>query len=212
MAFMQTSFKSGWITDLILPPPPEGKTAQEVLEFGLKLALKMCSDPELMTSLNPLIQSVVRMPDNHDKAVDHAAMCDLFSVDPNPTYAQGSPFTQFAITDKLSMLGGYYTTDLTYHSAIRQTADGMEALTNPGSGVLIYGRFSVKVAEARDPKALDAANGKAWVINFLETNDLRCNVLLSWYIKSSTEKSHRTAHAKFKDMWLQRMKDAGYPS
>jgi len=46
----------------------------------------------------------------------------------------------------------------------------------------------------------------------LETNELKCNVLLSWYIKGSTDKSHRIAHGKFKEEWLRGMVALGFPS
>lgn len=210
MAFMQTTLKSGWITDLVLPHPPEGQTAATVLEAGLALALRMCSDPHLMCRLNPLVQSVAPLAPSDPKAVDAALLAEEFAVDLAADYARG-PFDHFAVTDKLHVLPGY-TTELTYYSAIRATADGMEALTNPGSGVRIYGRFSVKVADGGDAKALDAANSKGWVLNLLETNELHCNVLLSWYIKGSTDKSHRTAHSRFKEEWVKGMAALGFPS
>ncbi|KAH0848625.1 hypothetical protein AYO21_02829 [Fonsecaea monophora] len=210
MAFMQTSFKSGWITDLVLPAPPEGKSPQDVLDAGYELALKMCTDPILMAQLNPLVNKVVNIPASDPKAVDHKAMCKDFKVDLNADYA-AEDFQHYAITDKLNVIPGY-STDLTYYSAIRRTKDGMEALTNPGSGVTIYGRFTIRIAEPRDVKALDASDGKGWVVNFYETNELRCNVMLSYYIRATTDKSHRTAHGRFKEMWYQGMKDMGYPS
>ncbi|OAP62740.1 hypothetical protein AYL99_01967 [Fonsecaea erecta] len=208
MAFMQTTFKSGWITDLLLPPAPEGKTPQDVLDAGYELALKMCSDPVLMARLNPLITNVVTIPASDPKAVDHRALSRDFGVELEAEYAL-EEFQHYAITDKLNLLPGY-STDLTYYSAIRRTQDGMEALTNPGSGVSIYGRFSVRVAESRDVKALDASDGKGWVINLYETNELRCNVMLSYYIRATTDKSHRQAHGRFKEMWYKGMKEMGY--
>ncbi|KIW33397.1 uncharacterized protein PV07_00250 [Cladophialophora immunda] len=209
MSFMQTTFKSGWITDLVLPAPPEGKSPQDVLDAGYELALKMCTDPVMMARLNPLITNVVTIPASDPKAVDYMALSKDFKVDLNADYAI-EDFQHYAITDKLNVLPGY-STDLTYYSAIRRTKDGMEALTNPGSGVTIHGRFSIRVAEPRDVKALDASDGKGWVVNFYETNELRCNVMLSYYIRATTDKSHRMAHGRFKEMWYQGMKDLGYP-
>jgi hypothetical protein len=208
MSFLQTSFKSGWITDLVLPAPTGVQTPQDVITAGHTTALEMCSNPIFMCQLNPLVQKVVELPASDPKAVDHVAMARTFKVDDD--VADGAePWKHYAITDKLTPLPGY-TTDLTYYSAIRRTRDGMQALTNAGSGVTIYGSFSVKVAEPRDVLALDASDGKGWVVNFIETNELRCNLVLSYYIKATTDKSHRTAHARFKEMWRERMREKGF--
>ncbi|KIX08483.1 uncharacterized protein Z518_03139 [Rhinocladiella mackenziei CBS 650.93] len=239
MSLLQTTFKSGWITDLVLPPVPEGKTPSDVLYTGYRIALEMCSDANLMARLNPLVQSVNTIGPSHAKAVDYQSLAADFGVDLSAQYATGR-FTQYEIMDKLPLLFGY-STELRYYSAIRPTKDGMEALTNPGSGVTIYGRFTVQIAQATGPEGgagmggsyatnITGAEGSGanvdvenniggatgtergvGVIHFLETNELKCNVFLSWYIKASTDKSHRTAHANFKERWIARMKELGYP-
>lgn len=208
MSFLQTSFKSGWITDLVLPAPTGIQSPQDVLEAGEATALEMCTDPVFMAHLNPLIQKVVEIPASDPKAVDHLALAKDFKVDLTAEYVT-EDWKHYAITDKLNPFPGY-TTELTYYSAIRRTRDGMEALTNPGSGVTIYGRFSIKIAEPRDVKALDASDGRGWVVNYLETNELKCNALLSYYIKATTDKSHRAAHQRFKELWRERMKVRGF--
>jgi hypothetical protein len=234
---MQTTLKSGWITDLVLPGPSGVQSPADVLEAGRQVAVEMCSDPIFMARLNPLVQKVEEISAAHKNAVDHLAMARDFKVDLDGTglrgsgtsgtgvdgraasaasnrsdilsEADGGDWRHYAITDKLTPFPGY-TTDLTYYSAIRKTRTGMEALTNPGSGVTIYGRFSIRVAEPSDVKALDASDGKGWVVNFLETNELRCNVMLSYYIKATTDKSHRIAHGRFKELWRERMKERGF--
>ncbi|ETI21527.1 hypothetical protein G647_07874 [Cladophialophora carrionii CBS 160.54] len=221
MSFLQTTVKSGWITDLVLPAPVGIQSAQDVIQAGHATALEMCTDPIFMAHLNPLVQSVVELPASDPKAVDYKAMARTFNVDvdagslsPVPGAAGRDdhhqyPWKHYAITDKLTPLPGY-TTELTYYAAIRRTADGMQAFTNAGSGVTIYGCFSVKVAEPSDVFALDASDGKGWVVNFIETNELRCNLVLSYYIKATTDKSHRTAHARFKELWRERMREKGF--
>lgn len=208
MAFMQTTFKSGWITDLVIPAATGAHSPQEVLDAGHATALEMCSDPILMCRLNPLVQKVETMEPSHPKCVDYVHLARDFSCDINASYAK-EDFNQYAITDKLAVLPGY-STDLTYYSAIRKTDDGMEALTNPGSGVSIYGRFAIKIAHPSDNGALDASDGKGWVVNFMETNIIRCNVVLSYYIRATTDKSHRVAHGRFKEMWKKRMEEKGF--
>ncbi|EXJ55967.1 hypothetical protein A1O7_08898 [Cladophialophora yegresii CBS 114405] len=208
MSFLQTTIKSGWITDLVLPAPVGTQSPHDVLQAGHSTALEMCTNPTFMAQLNPLVQGVVELPPTDPKAVDHMSMARTFNVDAGPTEG-ADPWKHYAITDKLTPLPGY-TTDLTYYSAIRRTRDGMQAFTNAGSGVTIYGCFSVKVAEPRDVLALDASDGKGWVVNFVETNELKCNLILSYYIKATTDKSHRTAHARFKEVWRERMRERGF--
>ncbi|KIV87334.1 hypothetical protein PV11_02887 [Exophiala sideris] len=220
MAFMQTHFHQGYITDLVCPPPPPGQTAADVLEIGLALAREMCSSAKIMTTLNPYIADVSTISSNDPSAVDIQSLAADFNVDVRADYAT-SDFTQYAITDKLPVLFGY-TTTLVYHSALRTTKDGLEALTNPGNGVTIHGRWVVKVAE-RDEYADEAGKeapmddtfslgSSSGVINLLETQATRCNVMLSWYIKQNVDKSHRVTHKRFKELWRERMKDRLYPT
>ena len=81
----------------------------------------------------------------HPKCVDHVALARDFKVDLDDSEdaldGEEGGWKHYAITDKLNVLPGY-STDLVYYSAIRRTKTGMEALTNPGSGVTIYGKFS----------------------------------------------------------------------
>lgn len=227
---MQTQFQQGYITDLICPPPPPGKTSAEVLQTGLKLAREMCSSAQVMTTLNPYIADVSSIPASDPQVVDVESLAASFDVDvrAGADYAT-SPFTQYAITDRLPILFGYSTT-LVYHSAIRTTQDGLEALTNAGNGVTIHGRWAIKLADAAEYAAdeqdtqgggaaaapgLDDAfsmAGTSGVVHLLETQQTRCNALLGWYIKQSVDKSHRTTHKRFKELWRERMKDVLYPS
>ncbi|KAI1610829.1 hypothetical protein EDD36DRAFT_304642 [Exophiala viscosa] len=219
MTFMRTHFQQGYITDLVCPPPPPGKTATQVLQIGLVLAREMCSSAKVMTTLNPYIADVSTISPADPAAVDIHSLAATFNVDVRADYAT-SDFTQYAITDKLPVLFGYSTT-LVYHSALRTTRDGLEALTNPGNGVTIHGRWVVKVAErseyvdevSREAPMDDAFSlgSSSGVVNLLETQATRCNVMLSWYIRQSVDKSHRTTHKRFKELWRERMKERLYP-
>ncbi|KAK5380490.1 hypothetical protein LTR20_007069 [Exophiala xenobiotica] len=243
---MQTSFQQGYITDLVCPPPPPGKTASDVLQTGLALALDMVQSAKIMCTLNPFVQDVTSMPADHPKLVDVQALAATFGVQDyaatnttnNATSAgtgAGAGWAQYEITDKLPVFAGYSTT-LVYHTALRQTRDGLESLTNPGNGVTIHGRWVIKVAddrrgddETRESTEQEKERNKAappeesedgkfslgnasGVINLLETQRTRCNVVLSWYIKQSFDKSHRTTHRRFKELWRERMKMVLYPA
>lgn len=142
MSFLQTTFKTGYITDLILPAPPEGKTPSDVLRAGLELALSMAQSPEQMSRLNPFVYSVERMSATDPQAVDVRAVAAVFGVNVNASFA-AAEFVHYEIKDKVPVVLGY-SADLTYHSAIRPTIEGIEALTNPGSGVLLHGMWMVK--------------------------------------------------------------------
>ncbi|KAG9778834.1 hypothetical protein ABEF93_002685 [Exophiala dermatitidis] len=292
MSFLQTTFETGYITDLILPPPPEGKTPTDVFRAGHSLALEMARSPETMSKLNPFVYSVRVISADDPQAVDVDAVAARFGVEVSPTSssppsappsssapAPPSPsppapssqsvgdFVQYEIKDKLPVAFGF-SADMTYHSAIRTTQQGIEALTDPGSAVLLHGKWGIEVAQGPDerssanPGEVTGANvgtatatgdrdadthvrtgsfdataagmtgaggtGSSSVgggsgsgsgpsgitsgrLHLLETNTTSCSVLVAWYIKASMDKAHRTAHRRFKDRWVQRMKELGYP-
>lgn len=236
MAFLQTSLKSGYITDLILPAPLEGQTFDDVLRIGLDAIFSSIHTPNTMITLNPLVHDVKQLSPSDPKCVDVLTIAPSFGVAvdaPSVVLREGENpahggFQQFEILDKLNIMFGY-TTDLTYHAAIRQTKMGMEAFTNAGSGVTIYGRWEIKVSGSPSPQQLGAntnanangpdrnagggpgpGQGQGQVINLIERNEIKCSVLLSWYIKASLDKSHRETHRRLKEKWITAMKDAGY--
>lgn len=238
MSLLQTYFRKGYITDLVCPPPPPGKTAADVLQTGHSIAMSMVSSAETMAFLNPFVTDVGTLPANDPEAVDVSSLAASFKVELNSAHAT-SAFTQYTITDKLPVLFNYSTT-MVYHSAMRTTTTGLEALTDPGSGVTIHGHWTVRVAqpgqdgnttrhdemgqagreietetEAEGAPAADddfSLTNSSGVINFVETQQTRCSVLLAWYIKQSFDKSHRTTHRRFKEMWRERMKKELYPT
>ncbi|KAL2438424.1 hypothetical protein ABEF95_009050 [Exophiala dermatitidis] len=275
-SFLQTTFKTGYITDLILPPPPEGKTPTDVFKAGHSLALEMARSPETMSKLNPFVYSVRAISADDPQAVDVDAVAARFGVDvstpssssppsapppsspPAPSWqpADVGNFVQYEIKDKLPVAFGF-SADMTYHSAIRTTQQGIEALTDPGSGVLLHGKWGIEVAQSptgpnRSTATAPAGDADADThvrvgsfdataagiagpggtggagtggdtggsggggitsgrLHLLETNTTSCSVLVAWYIKASMDKAHRTAHRRFKDRWVQRMKEMGYP-
>lgn len=212
MSFLQTTLKSGYITDLILPRPLEGQTSDDVLKTGLDAIFASVHSPNTMITLNPLVHEVKQLSPSDSKAVDVTSIAPIFGLaidSPNAVLRDGEDpalggFQQFEILDKLNVMFGY-TTDLTYFSAIRATKMGMEALTNAGSGVIIYGRWEIKVSGSPG-----GAGGAGQVINLIERNEIKTNVLLSWYIKASLDKSHRETHRRLKEKWLGAMREAGY--
>ncbi|RVX75036.1 hypothetical protein B0A52_01313 [Exophiala mesophila] len=211
MAFLQTNIRSGYITDLVLPPAQQGQDPATILEQGLAAIFASIHSPTIMINLNPLVQSVNQIPESDPKSVDYREIAPSFDIaldapyviltqdesDPKANTISTNGFRQFEIVDKLN-IGFGMTQNLVYHAAIRQTRFGMETFTNAGSGVVIFGRWEIKVADG----------GR--VINIIEKNVVRCNLLLSWYIRSTIDKSHAEAHAKLKEKWIVRMKEVGF--
>src|ERR1700761_4596289 len=118
MPSLQTTFKSGWITALVLPAPTGIQSPQDVLDAGLSTALEMVSDAHFMAHLNPLVQKCEVIPPSHPKAVDHTALATAFKVPAtheNTIEGEEGEWRHYAITDKLALFPGY-TTDLTYYS------------------------------------------------------------------------------------------------
>lgn len=211
MAFLNTTLRSGYITDLVLPPAKPGQDPNAILQEGLSAIYASIHDPKTMITLNPLVQDVKQIASSDSKAVDHQTLAPSFGVDLNAPYLapsstqdnsnapSSSPygFNHFEILDKLNLAFGF-TQNLIYHAAIRPTRWGMEAFTNAGSGVTIFGRWEIKVAD----------NGR--VINIIEKNEIRCNVVVSWYINRTVDKSHAETHARLKAKWISDMKAKGY--
>lgn len=211
MSFLQTSIRSGYITDLVLPPAQDGQDPATILEQGLAAIFASIHSPTTMINLNPLVQSVKQIPESDPKAVDYRTVAPSFDIaldapyviltqddpDPKANTISTHGFRQYEIVDKLNIAFGL-TQNLVYHAAIRPTRFGMETFTNAGSGVVIFGRWEIKVADG----------GR--VINIVEKNDIKCNLVLSWYIRSTIDKSHAETHARLKEKWIVRMKEVGF--
>lgn len=69
--------------------------------------------------------------------------CREFGIDPkaDPSRGIGAEWRQFEITDKLNW--GLGSSNIVYGTAMRGIPGGFESVTNPGSGVRIYGRFEI---------------------------------------------------------------------
>ncbi len=198
MVSLDTTIKSGFITDLTVPPlGTKGLSTTDLEKLSFDTALAILHDFEAFIRSSPLVTNVVQIHAGHHKYIDVQAFCREFGVELKPDYALGE-WIQFEITDKLSILYAF-STDLIYHTAMRKTRTGFEGLTNPGNGVRIHGKFDVVKAEQL------GEDGEG-VINFVEHNETRCNVFLSAYIKATTGSSHRQMHERFKERWNEEMK------
>jgi hypothetical protein len=189
-----TTLKSGFITDLIVPPTGTcGKQTPELEQICYDTAIGILHNFEEFIRSSPLVINVQQIHPGHQKYIDVPAFCKEFDIQPQPDYAI-SDWVQFEITDKLNVLFGL-STQLIYHTAMRKTKTGFEGVTNPGSGVRIHGRFDVQKSAETDG-----------VVNFIEHNETRCNLFLSAYIKATTGSSHKTMHENFKHRWNEDMK------
>ena len=144
---MQTTLRSAFITDLLLPPPHSlpNLTPASISELGYTTALNLLLDSEAFIRSNPLVTKVRAIHSSSDSKhfIDVAHFCSEFNVDPRGDVRRGisDTWTQWEITDKLNW--GLGSSDLVYATAMRRIPGGFESVTNPGSGVRIYGRFEV---------------------------------------------------------------------
>lgn len=144
---MQTTLRTAFITDLLLPPPHSlpNLTPAAISELGYTTALNLLHDSEAFIRSNPLVTKVrqISSPSDSKHYMDVPHFCAEFHVDPRGDVKRGisDVWTQFEITDKLNW--GLGSSDLVYATAMRRIPGGFESVTNPGSGVRIYGRFEV---------------------------------------------------------------------
>lgn len=176
------------ITSLTPPACLNGKLALEKTALGFATAIKLLQNFTAIAYMNPLVISCVHLAANDPNAVDYKAVAAEFQVPLHPLYAT-SDFSkgQWAITDQLTD-----TYQLTYHVAERNTIDGMESLTDAGSGTHIYGRWKVAPTV-----------GQPGVISLNETSTTRALTDTLAYIQSTTASSHESLHASFKATWEQ---------
>lgn len=191
---LETTIRSGFITDLLVPPTGTcGKSGPDLERLAYDTAMEVLHDFPAFIRSNPLVQNVDQIYPSNPKYIDVHQFSMNFNVDehsPNAT----SEYIQYDIKDKLNLLFGF-SQDLIYQSALRKTKTGFESFTNPGSGVKIHGTFDIK-------QSTEAPG----VINFIEHNETRCNVFLSVYIKATTSSSHKSLHENFKKAWNEKMK------
>lgn len=229
MPSLDTSIKSGFITDLQVPPPGTcGKTTEELTSLSLSVARSLLQDFKAFILSSPLVQSAVEIHPGHPKYIDVATLCSEFGVDPDKTetppsanidHANHDPtpnpnpnpnsnpdpspskctWIQYEITDRLPLLFNTTHTTLVYHTAMRRTSSGFESVTTPGNNVRIHGTFSVTQSADDNPGAEDT-------LTFIEHNETKCNVLLAGYIKATMGSSHREMHERFKAGWNEKMK------
>jgi hypothetical protein len=229
---MQTTLRSAFITDLLLPPPHSLPTLSpaQIRAIGHTTAQSLLRSSEDFIRLNPLVTNVrpIFTPSDSKQFVDVPTFCAEFNIHPslNPAISVSGKdeWTHFEITDKLNF--GLGSTDLVYCTAIRALPTGFESLTNPGSGVRIYGRFEIllpselgrltqtpmeqgAVSElSHVPEEAGGGEMQQAVLHYIEHNETKCNTLLSLYIKATNAKSHRAMHEAFKRKWGENVKFA----
>lgn len=144
---MQTTLRSAFITDLLLPPPHSlpNLTPAAISELGYTTAVNLLLDSEAFIRSNPLVTNVRTISSRSESKhyVDVPTFCTEFDVDPRGNVKRGvsDVWTQYEVTDKLNW--GLGSSDIVYATAMRRIPGGFESLTNPGSGVRIYGRFEI---------------------------------------------------------------------
>ena len=135
-----SSIKSGFITDLMVPPEgTAGKSSSQLEKMSIQVAMDILHDFEAYIRSSPLVTDVQPLPPSNPKYIDIPAYCQEFGIEVSPSYATGD-WIQYEITDKLNVLFGW-STELVYYTAMRKTVSGFESVTSPGHGVKNPGRF-----------------------------------------------------------------------
>ncbi|ETN44992.1 uncharacterized protein HMPREF1541_09868 [Cyphellophora europaea CBS 101466] len=144
---MQTTLRTAFITDLLLPSPHSLPTLNpaSISQLGYDTALALLHDSESFIRSNPLVTNVrpVTSPSDSKHYIDVPTFCQEFNLSPtgDPSRGISDQWTQYEITDKLNW--GLGSSDLIYTTAMRRIPGGFESITSPGSGVRIYGRFEI---------------------------------------------------------------------
>ncbi|KAK1831349.1 hypothetical protein QBC39DRAFT_240648, partial [Podospora conica] len=132
---------------------------------------------------------------------DHLEMIDLnplvkerHPISP-PPHAEPEEHTcvWYSLTDKISYLpGDLYTGDVTYTCAFRDVPDGLQTHCYAPAGLHIREKWTVQgsqpaviQAAGPEPGAPEAAG-----LYIREEVDMRCNILLTAFVKRTLKKSH----------------------
>ncbi len=198
-------------------PAPKPETTEQIQSRGLKTAVAMLHQPEIMIAINPLVQHYSRVPpSDHDRLVNLNKLAPEFNVTlaPQPSCSsfaesRNGEFVHYEIIDKFEFLGGLTSKLMTYRACFRPLYDadqnmipkalgresiGVETISDPGSGVALLGKWIVSVDE-RKPGFLVLS----------EKVQVHCNVFLGWYVRSQLEGAHALLHKEFGRRFCERM-------
>ena len=107
--------------------------------------------------------------------------------------------------------GWKWRKQLTYYQCVRNLVDGIEAYTDPGSGVKTWGIWRVGVESiasadshiynSDDRGAIGGGATNDMTILLMEQQVVHCPVWLSWYIKMTMRKAHEGLHRAIGEKW-----------
>ena len=198
-------------------PTPKPETASQIQQRGLETAVKMLHEPELIISLNPLVQHYsIIPPTDHARLVNLDCLAPEFNVTlaPTPSCPQFSAstngeFVHYEIIDKFTFLGGLASKLMTYRACFRPLYDadqtlipkgygrdsiGVETISDPGSGVALLGKWTVSEDER-----------KPGFLVLTESVQVHCNVFLGWYVRGQLGEAHAALHKEFGRRFCERM-------
>jgi len=196
---------------------PKPETADQIQSRGLKTAVDMLHQPEIMIALNPLVQHYSRVdPTDEPRLVNLDKLAPDFNVTlapkphcPSFADSRNGEFVHYEIIDKFEFLGGMSSKLMTYRACFRPLYDtdhtmivkglgresiGLETISDPGSGVSLLGKWIVSVDDR-----------KPGFLVLTESVKVHCNVFLGWYVRSQLEGAHGALHKEFGRRFCERM-------
>ncbi|KAJ9658410.1 hypothetical protein H2198_003694 [Neophaeococcomyces mojaviensis] len=202
-----------------IPDAPNPETSADILQRGLKTALTLLHQPEVMISLNPLVVHYSCVPptaEMQERLVEVERLAHEFNVAlANPPScssfedSKNGEFVHYEITDRFNFLFGSVSKLMVYRACFRplyvrgtglggdgSQSIGIETISDPGSGVALLGKWVLSVDEQRPG-----------YIVLTETVKVHCNVFVSWYIKGQLEGAHEQIHKEFGRRFVEKMVD-----
>ncbi|KAL9100575.1 MAG: hypothetical protein Q9163_004064 [Psora crenata] len=100
----------------------------------------------------------------------------------------------YSISDKINYVPGVYTGSLTFHGCFHDLPDGLQTHIYAPMGLNMKGRWTLGGSlpgEPRQPVELGLGVPKTglWL---REDVDMKCNVMLTGFVKKTTKKAHQT--------------------
>ncbi|KAM0721545.1 hypothetical protein Q7P37_002470 [Cladosporium fusiforme] len=164
----------------------------------------------LFTSITPLPKDVTRQAavawlHNHVQMIKLNPLVIRLQETTPPSNASADEFdcAWYEITDEISYLpGGLYKGEVTYKACFNDLPNGIQTHTFAPAGLDLRGKWSVcgnEPGEPREPLELGTEAPREGLY-IREDVDMRCNILLTGFIKKNLTKSHKSVVDKLSEL------------
>lgn len=164
----------------------------------------------LFTSITPLPKDVTRQAavawlHNHVQMIRLNPLVIRLQETTPPSNAAADEFdcAWYEITDEISYLpGGLYKGEVTYKACFNDLPNGIQTHTFAPAGLDLRGKWTVcgnEPGEPREPLELGTEAPREGLY-IREDVDMRCNILLTSFVKKNLTKSHKSVVDKLSDL------------